>query len=962
MKTTTIALGIPHTPWRPERVEALKRLKYDLGLERGPGGGIDLRVFGDREPNHVWSERMWGWGLETGADFFLTLQDDSIVAPFFWQALLAMLEQLPRRAILGLAAVHPAGPELAAAGERWYRTKSWAIGWGYGLWRGDLEAFLAWRAREPLERLQRTNEDSLLNDWVGSVPDLATWHPLPTIVQHDLSLETNYPGNDRDDDWRESSLTWQHVDHPDGVDLGEELGDPDFWRRSATRRKAAAMPPMPPWPAPKVVARPELPPLREAEAQPGTISLAISHTPWVPARVESVKRLADQLELDLERDACPHAYDFQLITDRAPNDVWSERMWRWAAESPVEHCLFLQDDVEVCPRFWTALRALLEAVPDQVIGLEVAHPIARALASAEPPSRLFTTSDMLIGPGYVLPRALLREFLEWRRTKLRAGWIGTLHEDTMIGLWCATTGRRIYHPVPTLIDHDTSIASTYGNDDHTNRRPHVTWKDGPKHGHAWDPDCTDLEGPGFWKGMFQRIPYMTADGTPAGYRRARSMDPAVMAAGARVPHLGLFYDTTPARARRWVEGVGDREVLRLRQDTGDREKRRLAYGIRARGDWTGKARIIVCTPTRGGTHPIYTASMTSLVSLFEADVEHGLELLETWRWSEDVVRVRSRFLAAARETDATHVHFRDADVAAPVECLLGMLHADRDFVAAPYPRRDHVDWTRIATAVAGGDPRHPEAMAYSYPVARLPGSSFPPDVDQAECTEVAAMPLGCALIRRSCFEAMIDRYDALDRRRVDLDEVRRVYVDSAAPSSRMLELAHAMADELERWRAGHMGLRFTDLDRGMPRETVALFQLLSGRGPEGASPLASEDASFCTRWRDMGGKVWMYLGRGSPVDHAGDHVYRGHVEAFGLQRLTAAQIDALARHQAAAAPAPDGEASDTDRPPATEHWTMKRGYGTTGAHLTPKGDELERAFALDTPEDPRCEPEEPAVP
>lgn len=948
MKTMKIALGIPHAAWRQERRDSLARLLEQLGAEplRDVTGPTEIRTFTDREPNHVWSERMWRWGLESGADFFLTLQDDSLVAPFFWQALRAMLEQLPRRAILGLAAVHPAGPELASAGERWYRTKSWAIGWGYGLWREDLEAFLAWRAREPAERIRRTNEDTLLNDWVGSIHDLSTWHPLPTIVQHDLSLETNYPGNDREGEWRESSLTWQHVEHPDGHDLAEELGDPDFWRRSALRRDATKAPPMPPWPAPKVVERPAPPPIVDVETTPGTMSLAISHTPWIPARVESLKRLRGQLKIGAMTMPEVLVDDGYLeMTDRVANDVWSERMWRWAVQTSAEHCLFLQDDVEVCPRFWTALRALLEAVPDQVIGLEVAHPVARVLATAEPPSRLFTTSDMLIGPGYVLPRALLREFLEWRRTKLKAGWIGQLHEDTMIGLWCAVTGRRIYHPIPTLIDHDLTLDSTYGNDAHANRRPHVTWKDGAANGHAWDPDCTDLEAPGFWKGMFQRIPYLTPEGTPAGYKRARSMDPAVMAAGARVPHLGCYYGTvmrgdTWNTARRWVEGITERELLHLRQDTGDREKRRLAYGVRARADWTGKARIIVCTPTRGGTHPIYTASMTSLVSLFEADVDHGLELLETWRWSDDVVRVRSRFLAAARETDATHVHFRDADVAAAPECLVGMLRADRDIVAAPYPRRDAIDWTRLVTAIAGGDPRPIEAVAYAYPVSPLPGTRFPLTVDTAECVEVAGMPLGCALIRRECFEAMIDHYDALDRQRVDLAKVRRAFVDSApAGGPELLELAHAMADELERWRAGHMGLRFMDLDRGQLRETVALFQLLGGRGAEGASPLASEDASFCARWRDMGGKVWMYLGPGSPVDHAGEHVYHGRVEAFGLQRLTAAQGAELARARQAAEKALQEQLSDTDRPPATD-----------------------RPFALDAPEDPRCEPEEPAVP
>jgi hypothetical protein len=56
---------------------------------------------------------------------------------------------------------------------------------------------------------------------------------------------------------------------------------------------------------------------------------------------------------------------------------------------------------------------------------------------------------------------------------------GFLSEDTMLGLWCAVTRRKVYHPIPTPIDHDTSIPSTYGNDEHHYRKPLVTWRDAP---------------------------------------------------------------------------------------------------------------------------------------------------------------------------------------------------------------------------------------------------------------------------------------------------------------------------------------------------------------------------------------------------------------------------------------------------------------------------------------------------
>jgi hypothetical protein len=44
-------------------------------------------------------------------------------------------------------------------------------------------------------------------------------------------------------------------------------------------------------------------------------------------------------------------------------------------------------------------------------------------------------------------------------------------------MWCIAEGHDVWHPIPTIIDHDTTIASTYANDDHAHRRPTVTWRE-----------------------------------------------------------------------------------------------------------------------------------------------------------------------------------------------------------------------------------------------------------------------------------------------------------------------------------------------------------------------------------------------------------------------------------------------------------------------------------------------------
>lgn len=231
---TTIALCIPHTPWVPVRVEAMKRLKESLGLrfsdpfadakrlrdESGPQHYLELT---DKAPNDVWSVAMWKWMLKTGADFCLTLQDDALVAPCFWPALRAMLTQLPKGHVLGLSGVHPMAREIARRGHRWYRTKSWVIGWAYGWWREDLERFLEWRLSDEGEKVTQAilpnGEDALQNIYIPS-HGLDVWHPVPTIVDHDTSIDSSYDNDDHGH--RRPWVTWRAYDQ-------KELVHPEFW-------------------------------------------------------------------------------------------------------------------------------------------------------------------------------------------------------------------------------------------------------------------------------------------------------------------------------------------------------------------------------------------------------------------------------------------------------------------------------------------------------------------------------------------------------------------------------------------------------------------------------------------------------------------------------------------------------------------------------------------------------------
>jgi hypothetical protein len=246
----SIALGIPNTPWVEERAKSMQRVRESLGLlpirrvktdippappissdsviqhagemhlelVMDPPGPQFYREFTEKESNKIWPRKMWNWMISTGADWCLSVQDDTLHAPYFWKALRAMLTYVPENQVLGLSSVHPMAGEMARQGRRWYRTRSWLIGWAYAMRRGDLQEFVAWSDARPKLVAER-NEDDLINMWVHD-SGRSTYHPVPTIVDHDTSIESQYKNDEHSH--RRSTSTWR--DFEEG-----SLCSEDFW-------------------------------------------------------------------------------------------------------------------------------------------------------------------------------------------------------------------------------------------------------------------------------------------------------------------------------------------------------------------------------------------------------------------------------------------------------------------------------------------------------------------------------------------------------------------------------------------------------------------------------------------------------------------------------------------------------------------------------------------------------------
>lgn len=507
-------------------------------------------------------------------------------------------------------------------------------------------------------------------------------------------------------------------------------------------------------------------------------SLAISHTPWVPERVESMKRL--QASLD------GFAGDYEVFCDKEPNHIWSEKMWAWAAGTDAEWCVFLQDDAVVAPDFFTRLDVICyeaHKAKAVVVGLQSPHPCGVPLAAEH--RRGYTTCDGVIGVGNAVKREALATFLEWRSHDLKPGAIEALTEDTLLGLWCAVNHQKIYHPLPTIVDHDTELSSTYGNDSHALRRSAVRWDTEVQLGDA-------------------------------SYR------------DAPIIHMGRFYNATPVHASNWVEGITSSELAAIAADNGHREARRINFARKAAGH-EAQAKVFIATPFRGGVAPQYALSIWRLIQDTEVDYQGSVELVDIQQWHEDVVRVRSLLVAHfLTKTDATHLLFLDSDIACSPRVIRGMLAADKDFVACPYPKRDSINFERV---VAHPN-ENPLATAYEYTIQGLEELKVGPDA----CAEVRGIPLGCALLKREALQRLCDAHPEL------------VFSD-----------------------------KFHNLD------ACALFALTLDAETHA---MRSEDFSFCERFRAAGGQVWMYLGLDSPVHHCGEHIYKGDVSAFGLRHET----------------------------------------------------------------------------
>jgi hypothetical protein len=241
-----------------------------------------------------------------------------------------------------------------------------------------------------------------------------------------------------------------------------------------------------------------------------------------------------------------------------------------------------------------------------------------------------------------------------------------------------------------------------------------------------------------------------------------------------------------------------------------------------------RTHLVIGTPCYGGQ--VTSVYATSLMRFQLACTQRGNIDLSVNLLSGDalITRARQNILAHFLENSlATHLLFVDADIAFDPAQVFRLLDFGGEVVAGVYPTKK-LDWNKIGALAKAG-------------VNRLESSSLSYVLEFEDPAKIAQRN-GFARVRYAGTGFMMVKREAL------------VKMIEGYPDLRY-EREHQAEDPLRnsRWRSALFNC-FIDKETGI---------------------YLSEDYSFCRRWTDLGGEIWVDLE--SRLDHIGTMTFHGNV-------------------------------------------------------------------------------------
>ena len=183
-----------------------------------------------------------------------------------------------------------------------------------------------------------------------------------------------------------------------------------------------------------------------------------------------------------------------------------------------------------------------------------------------------------------------------------------------------------------------------------------------------------------------------------------------------------------------------------------------------------------------------------------------------------------------KDKQYTHLLFIDSDIGFEFKTIMTMLKADKDVIANVYPMKT-INWEKIWQKIQRGNIKSAEDLQFSgymYPIKVA-------DENHIEIKdgvmEVTHAPTGCMLIKRETIEKMVEKYPDL--------KIEQPTVLNG--NTEMLE-----------------DTMYNFFDTLHDKENKKYY---------------GEDFGFCQKWRDIGGKCFVYIN--DYISHVGEYSYTG---------------------------------------------------------------------------------------
>ncbi len=235
--------------------------------------------------------------------------------------------------------------------------------------------------------------------------------------------------------------------------------------------------------------------------------------------------------------------------------------------------------------------------------------------------------------------------------------------------------------------------------------------------------------------------------------------------------------------------------------------------------------LFIATPCYGGL--VYQRYMQSICALLLAAQNDGSRVSVQLLGNDSLItRARNTLVSMFLDSDATHLLFIDADIGFSPDEVIRLLRVDKDVAAGAYPLKIIHTGPETVARIRRGEGL--ETAFLHYVGVPIEG---PTRQEQDGFVTAEYAGTGFMLIRREALERMIAAY----------------------PETRFIT-AH---------------------DRSEQNPSQNLYALFDCMIDPATGEYLSEDYTFCRRWRDIGGEVW--LDTRSQLQHTGPWEFAGNL-------------------------------------------------------------------------------------